>query len=110
MIFISSPLSPLPSSSPLSLLFSPSPSFVSSSLLSLRFLLWSFLSLICVVAASAAALPPLVAAAVAALLLLVLVVVVVVVCVVLRFGTVFRYFRLCSLSLRPLLSSCHACM
>ena len=61
-------------------LFSPSPFVVSSLLLSLRFQLWSFLSLFCVVAAAAVA--------------------------VARFGAVFRNFRSCSLSLRPLLSSC----
>ena len=44
---------------------------------------------------------------VAALLLLVLVLVCVCgAALLLRFGKVLRYFRLCSLSLRPLLSSC----
>ena len=73
-----------------------------SSFLSLRFLLWSFLSLFCVVAAvvaaSAAALLPLVAAAAVTGCF--------VVAAGARFGAVFRYFRLCSLTLRPLLSSC----
>ena len=69
MIFITCPLSPLLSSSPPLSSFLPLLSVVSSLLLSLRFLLWLFLSLFCVVAAvvdaSAAALLPLVAAAVA---------------------------------------------
>ena len=50
--------SSLTSSPPLSL-SSPSPSVVSSLLLSLCFLLWSFLSLFCVIAAVVAALLPL---------------------------------------------------
>ena len=86
MIFITSPLSPLLSSSrPLSL----SCSLPSSSLFSVfccdRFLL-CFVLLLPLVAAGAGA--------GAALLQ--------------RFGAVFRFFRLCSLSLRPLLSSCQA--
>ena len=80
LIFNSSPL-----------LFSPSLSVASSLFLSLRFLLWSFLSLFCIVA----------------LLLLLLLVLVLRCCRwLLRCSCCCCHFRLCSLSFRPLLSSC----